>query len=145
MYILHTSPMVLMKRICVTIKALFNYVTISTIWSDVTVRLIKQCLFFLLCFVCLIRRMIRCWLGAACFSRSHNYNLHDFGEGAVVRGCNLQVAGRRLKVRIWSTRDNQRLTDFVKKKTVFTASRKPEISIALGNGFFWEFDLAARA
>ena len=49
MYILHTSPMVLMKRIRVTIKALFNYVTISTIWSDVTVRLIKQCLFF--CFV----------------------------------------------------------------------------------------------
>jgi len=36
--------------------------------------------------------MIRCWLGAACFSRSHNYNLHDFGDGAVVGGCNLQVA-----------------------------------------------------
>ena len=41
---------------------------------------------------------MRCWLGAACFSRSHNYNLHDFGEGAVFRGCNLQVAGCRSQV-----------------------------------------------
>lgn len=40
--------MVLMKRIRVTIKAFFNYVTISTIWSDVTVRLIKQCFFLAL-------------------------------------------------------------------------------------------------
>ena len=51
-------------------------------------------------------------------------------------GCNLQVAGCRLQVSIWSTRERSTLNWFCeKKKAAFTASCKPEISVVPGNCF----------